>query len=153
MEQRWGDYVLTDDVSRMDPARIHEWLSQEAYWSMGRTLQDVVESLRQSRAYGVLLGEEQIAVARAITDGVTFAYLCDVFVAKAYRNQKIGGWMLSCMLADLRDAKVRQVLLATRDAHSLYRRAGFHELSRPERWLELDATTETSMQGDSDDAR
>jgi hypothetical protein len=39
------------------------------------------------------------------------------------------------------------------DAHSLYRRAGFHELNRPERWLELDATTEATMQGDSDDAR
>jgi ribosomal protein S18 acetylase RimI-like enzyme len=142
MEQRWGDYVLTDDVSRMDLARIHGWLSQEAYWSAGRTFDDVVESLRQSRTYGVLLGDEQVAVGRAITDGVTFAYLCDVFVAKAYRNQQIGSWMLRCILADLRDSNIRQVLLATRDAHALYRRAGFHTVSRPERWLELDPTTE-----------
>lgn len=145
MDQRWGDYVLTDDVSRMDLARVHGWLSQEAYWSTGRTFEDVVESLRQSRTYGVLLGEEQVAVGRAITDGVTFAYLCDIFVAKAYRNQQIGSWMLRCILGDLRDSNIRQVLLATRDAHALYRRAGFHTVSRPERWLELDPTTEGDM--------
>jgi N-acetylglutamate synthase-like GNAT family acetyltransferase len=153
MEWRRGEYIVTDDLSRMDLPRIHQWLSQEAYWSTGRSLQDVAESLRQSRTYAVLRNGEQIGMGRAITDGVTFAYLCDVFVAEPYRNQKIGGWMLSCMLADLRDAKIRQVLLATRDAHSLYRRAGFHELNRPERWLELDPTTEGTMQGDSDDAR
>lgn len=145
MEQRWGDYILTDDVSRMDLARIHGWLSQEAYWSMGRTFEDVAESLRQSRTYGVLLGEQQVAVGRVITDGVTFAYLCDVFVAKPYRNEQIGSWMLRWMLSDLRDGNIRQVLLATRDAHGLYRRVGFHTLSRPERWLELDPTTEGEL--------
>jgi N-acetylglutamate synthase-like GNAT family acetyltransferase len=153
MEWRRGEYMVTDDLSRMDIPRIHQWLSQEAYWSMGRSLEDIVESLRRSRTYAVLCNGEQIGMGRAITDGVTFAYLCDVFVAEPYRNQEIGGWMLSCMLADLRDAKIRQVLLATRDAHSLYRRAGFHELNRPERWLELDPTTEGTTQGDHDDER
>ena len=153
MEWHRGEYTVTDDLSRMDMPRIHQWLSQEAYWSLGRSLEDVAESLRESRAYAVLRHGEQIGMGRAITDGVTFAYLCDVFVAEPYRNQKIGRWLLSCMLADLRDARIRQVLLATRDAHSLYRRAGFHGLNRPERWLELDPTTEGTMQGDSDDPR
>ncbi|HEY2313656.1 MAG TPA: GNAT family N-acetyltransferase [Streptosporangiaceae bacterium] len=142
MEERWGDYVVTDDISRMDMASVHQWLSEEAYWSMGRTLQDVVASVRASRTYGVLLADQQVAVGRVITDGVTFAYLCDVFVAEPYRNHQIGGWLLRCMLADLRAAKIRQVLLATRDAHALYQRAGFHTLNRPERWLELDPTVE-----------
>lgn len=153
MEWRRGEYLVTDDLSRMDMPRIHQWLSQEAYWSMGRSLEDVAESLRQSRTYAVLRNGEQVGIGRAITDGVTFAYLCDVFVAEPYRNQQIGAWMLSCMLADLRDAGIRQVLLATRDAHALYRRAGFHELNRPERWLEIDPTTEGTTQGDRDDAR
>jgi N-acetylglutamate synthase-like GNAT family acetyltransferase len=153
MEWRRGEYIVTDDLSRMDMSRIHQWLSKEAYWSMGRSLEDVAESLRQSRTYAVLLNGEQIGIGRAITDGVTFAYLCDVFVAEPYRDKQIGAWMLSCMLADLRDAKIRQVLLATRDAHSLYRRAGFHALNRPERWLELDPTTEGTSKGDNNDAR
>jgi GNAT superfamily N-acetyltransferase len=152
MEERWGDYVLTDDISRMDMSRVHHWLSEEAYWSMGRTFDDVIASVRQSRTYGVLLGEDQVAIGRVITDGVTFAYLCDVFVAEPYRNHHVGGWMLQCILADLRAASIRQVLLATRDAHALYRRAGFHTLNRPERWLELDPTVDT-RRGDHDDAR
>jgi GNAT superfamily N-acetyltransferase len=144
MQERWGDYVVTDDVSRMDMTRVHRWLCDEAYWSMGRTLEDVVASVRQSRTYGVLLADQQIAIGRAITDGVTFAYLCDVFVAEPYRNHQIGSWLLRCMLADLRAARIRQVILATRDAHALYRRAGFHTLDRPERWLELDPTVTNS---------
>jgi len=150
MEWRRGEYTVTDDLSRMDVARIHQWLSEEAYWSLGRSRADVAESLRQSRTYAVLRGSEQIGIGRAITDGITFAYLCDVFVAEPYRNRQIGGWLLSCILADLRDAKIRQVLLATRDAHALYRRVGFHDLNRPERWLELDPTTEGTIQGDND---
>jgi ribosomal protein S18 acetylase RimI-like enzyme len=150
MEERRDGYLLTDDSSLMDMARIHRWLSEEAYWSLGRSLEDVTASLRRSRSYGVLHAGQQIAVARAITDGVTFAYLCDVFVAEPYRNQRIGSWMLDRMIADLRDSKIRQVLLATRDAHALYRRVGFHELNRPERWLEIDPTTEATIRGDRD---
>jgi GNAT superfamily N-acetyltransferase len=144
MERRRGDYVLTDDPSRMDAATIHSWLYGQAYWSLGRSLEDVTASLSQSRTYGVLHGEEQVAVGRVISDGVTFAYLCDFFVAEARRNQAIGSWMLACMIEDLRTSKVAQILLATRDAHALYLRAGFHSLTRPERWLELDPTAETT---------
>jgi len=140
MEQRRGDYVVTDDLARMDLATIHRWLCEEAYWSMGRSLADVTESLRRSRAYGVLRAGQQVGVGRVITDGVTFAYLCDVFVAPSCRNKLLGSWLLSCMIADLRDTNIKQVLLATRDAHALYQRAGFHPLDRPERWLELDPT-------------
>ena len=142
MEQRRGDLVLTDDQSRMSVETIHRWLSAEAYWSLGRTLAAVTESLRRSHVYGVLDGEEQAGLARVITDGVSFAYICDVFVAEGRRNAGIGGWLVDAMLADLRASNVKQVLLATRDAHALYQRKGFHTLNRPERWLEIDPTVE-----------
>ncbi|MGH3273400.1 MAG: GNAT family N-acetyltransferase [Streptosporangiaceae bacterium] len=138
MERRRGDYEVTDDLSRMDLTSIHQWLSQEAYWSLGRTLAEVTQSLGRSRTYGVLHAGQQVAVGRVITDGVTFAYICDVFVAAPSRGQGLGSWLLGCMLADLRASGIRQVLLATRDAHALYRRTGFHQVNRPERWLELD---------------
>jgi hypothetical protein len=32
---------------------------------------------------------------------------------------------------------LRRWLLATRDAHGLYRKAGFTELKTPERWMEV----------------
>jgi GNAT superfamily N-acetyltransferase len=142
MEQRRGDLLLTDDPARMDLPRVHGWLSEEAYWSLGRSLEAVTQSVRHSTVYGVLQGSEQIAVARVITDGVVFAYVCDVFVADAHRGQGIGGWIVEAILTDLREQKVGQVLLATRDAHALYQRYGFRPLIRPERWLELDPTVD-----------
>jgi GNAT superfamily N-acetyltransferase len=142
MEQRRGELVLTDDPARMDLPRIHGWLCDEAYWSLGRSLEAVTESVRRSTVYGVLQGTDQIAVARVITDGVVFAYVCDVFVADSHRRQGIGGWLVETILTDLRNKQVGQVMLATRDAHALYQRYGFGPLARPERWLEVDPTVD-----------
>lgn len=145
MEERRGEFLLTDDLLRMNLATIHGWLSEEAYWAKGRSYEDVTASLRQSHTYGVLQGDRQIAVARTITDGVTFAYLCDVFVEESSRNQLIGSWMLNRLVADLLERKISQVLLATRDAHQFYLRSdlGFHPLTNPGRWLELNPTSDT----------
>lgn len=140
MHDRRGDYEMTDDTTRMDATRIHGWLSEQAYWALGRSLETVHESLRCATVYGVFHGEQQVAVARVVTDGVTFGYLCDVFVAESCRNQGIGSWLLQGVLAELRAKKIKQVLLATRDAHGFYLRAGFHLVDHPERWLELDPT-------------
>jgi predicted GNAT family acetyltransferase len=142
MEQRRGDLLLADDLSRLDVARIHDWLCHEAYWALDRNREAVDESLRRSHVYGVWQDEQQIAVARVITDGVAFAYICDVFVAAGNRGQGIGSWLVDCIVADLREERVEQVLLATRDAHALYLGAGFHGLNRPERWLELNPTVD-----------
>jgi GNAT superfamily N-acetyltransferase len=142
MDESRGDLVLTDDRLLLDLPTIHGWLCDEAYWSLGRTFRQVADSLRRSDVYGVLHDGKQVGFARVITDGVVFAYICDVFVAAANRGQGIGGWLVERILADLRGKGVKQVLLATRDAHSLYQRSGFHALSRPERWLEFDPTVE-----------
>jgi GNAT superfamily N-acetyltransferase len=142
MEARRGDLVLTDDRSRVDVARVHGWLCDEAYWSLGRSLEAVTTSIRRSDVYSVFRDQEQVALSRVITDGVSFGYLCDVFVAADNRRQGIGSWMVDAMLADLREKNVKQVLLATRDAHAVYQRAGFHTMTRPERWLEIDPTVD-----------
>jgi GNAT superfamily N-acetyltransferase len=141
MERRRGADVLTDDVERMHVPTIHGWLSNEAYWSLGRSVEAVSESLRHSRVYGVFRDGRQIAFARVITDDVSFAYLCDVFVESIHRRESLGSWVLDTVLDDLRDRGIAQILLATRDAHTFYERAGFHPLTRPERWLEVDPTS------------
>jgi N-acetylglutamate synthase-like GNAT family acetyltransferase len=147
MEERRGELLLTDDLARMDIGTIHGWLANEAYWAKGRSFEVVAASLRQSHTYGVLNGERQIAVARTITDGVTFAYLCDVFVEELSREKQIGSWMLKRMISDLREAKISQVLLATRDAHRFYSRSelGFHPLTNPDRWLEVNSIAESPI--------
>jgi GNAT superfamily N-acetyltransferase len=140
MQRAKDGYLVTDDKSRLDLTTVHRWLSESAYWSLGRTLEQVIESCQQARVYGVLdRSGQQVAFGRVITDDVTFAYICDVFVAEPMRGQGVGRYLLDRILDDLRRRQVPQVVLATRDAHEFYQRAGFGPLANPQRWLELDA--------------
>lgn len=86
-----------------------------------KRVRDAVErSLTNSLCFGLYEGEKQIGLARVVSDYATFAYSCDVYVLDAYQGKGLGAW-----------------LLATRDAHELYRKTGFTELKTPERWMEI----------------
>jgi GNAT superfamily N-acetyltransferase len=75
-------------------------------------------------------------VARVLSDNAVFAYLMDVFIHEEYRGRGLGQWLLESVMAhpDLRD--VRRWMLATRDAHELYARFGFHPVDDPSLWME-----------------
>ena len=79
---------------------------------------------------------EQVGFARVVTDYTTFAWLCDVFVAEEARGQALGKQLVESVLAHPELQGLRRWMLATRDAHELYRRFGFRELAAPERWME-----------------
>jgi GNAT superfamily N-acetyltransferase len=77
-------------------------------------------------------------MARATTDLATFAWICDVFVDAAWRAQGVGNWLMREIVAHLRSLGIPRQVLATRDAHEVYRRVGFSPLLVPERWMEID---------------
>jgi GNAT superfamily N-acetyltransferase len=62
--------------------------------------------------------------------------VCDVFVIDAYRGQGLGKWLMETIVTHPDFAKIRRFMLATRDAHDLYKQSGFQSLSAPERWME-----------------
>ncbi len=131
-----GVRVSTDhadvDLDWLVPA-----LSERAYWALGRTRAQIERTLERSWAYSALDGDRQVGFARLITDGVTFAWVCDVFVDEAERGRGIGDLLIGAIVGDPRLADVRRVVLATRDAHGLYGRHGFVPLVSPERWMQL----------------
>ncbi|WP_430780385.1 GNAT family N-acetyltransferase [Actinoplanes sp. G11-F43] len=93
---------------------------------------------------------EQVAFARAVTDGATFAWICDVFVDQHHRGHGLGKWMIDTILADLSERGIQRFLLATRDAHDVYRRSGFTELAGTHRFMEIDRRpTRESVLGNS----
>ena len=59
--------------------------------------------------------------------------LKDVFILESYRGQGLGKYLVKYILEypELRD--VPRWLLGTQDAHGLYRRYGFENLTEPER--------------------
>lgn len=135
--QRDG-YVLTGDASRIDVGRVHRWLSDESYWAAGRTYDVVARSLEGSMPYAIFAGADQVGFARAVTDGATFAWICDVFIADDHRGRGLGRWLVDGIVEDLSRDGVPRFLLATRDAHEVYRRSGFTALEGADRFMEID---------------
>lgn len=133
-------YVLTADPKRVDFTRVHRWLSEESYWAAGRSYDLVARSIDGSLPYSIFTtdGAEQVAFARAVTDGATFAWICDVFVDESHRARGLGQWMIDTIVADLSDRGILRFLLATRDAHDVYRRSGFEDLAGAHRFMEID---------------
>jgi GNAT superfamily N-acetyltransferase/DNA-binding MarR family transcriptional regulator len=131
-------YVLTRDPARIDVARVHRWLSEESYWAAGRAIEVVARSVEGSLPYSVFAGTDQVGFARAVTDGVTFAWICDVFVDDGHRGRGLGRWLVDSIVEDLSDDGVARFLLATKDAHEVYRRSGFAPLDGADRFMQID---------------
>jgi GNAT superfamily N-acetyltransferase len=133
-EYQRGNYIISTDKTRLNLNLIHEFLSQRSYWAQGRSLATVQNSIEHSLCFGVYNDTQQVGFARVVTDYATFAWLCDVFILETHRGKNLGKWLIECVTAhpDLQGLFV----LATRDAHELYRRyGGFEDLSAPERWM------------------
>lgn len=127
---------ISTDRSRLDIVYIHRYLSEECYWAIGRSRAVVEKSLANSLNFGVYDGDRQIGFARVVTDYATFAWLCDVFIDAAYRGQGLGRRLVETVIAHPELQGLRNFILATRDAHELYRQyGGFETLAAPDRWM------------------
>jgi len=121
-----GDgFELDDDPARVDLDRVHAYLTNEAYWALGRP-RDVQQRLvrEAARVVGLYLDGEQVGFCRAATDGVSFVYLADVYVLPEHRGRGLGAELVREMV-DNGPLADRRWLLHTEDAHALYRKFGF----------------------------
>ena len=139
--QRDG-YTLSTDKDRVDVDTVHRWLSQDAYWALGRPREVVTESVRGCDVWSVFAPDgAQVAFTRVVTDGLTFGWICDVYVDPAHRGRGIATWLSGEVVADLRARQTGRLVLATRDAHGVYRRVGFALPDRPDKYMELELGT------------
>lgn len=134
---RWshGEFVADDDPARLDLDVVHGFL-RTAYWSPGVPREVVARAIAGSLNVGVYAGGgEQVAFARAVTDRATFAWIADVFVLPQYRGHGLGRFVVSTLLDHPELRGLRRIMLATADAHELYRSYGFTDLADPTRYL------------------
>ncbi|HET9786143.1 MAG TPA: GNAT family N-acetyltransferase [Pyrinomonadaceae bacterium] len=138
MSREWkrGEFSISTDPKQLDITVIHKYLSTDSYWAQGRTVDTVKRSIENSLNFGLYKAEQQIGFARVVTDYATFAWLADVFVLDTYRGRGLGKWLVEVILSHPDLQRFRRWVLATKDAHELYRQFGFIELKRPERWME-----------------
>ena len=135
-EWRRGEYTISTDNESLDLATIHDFISNHSYWGRGRRIKTVQRSLDHSLNFGIFKKDQQVGFARVVTDFATFAWIADVFILEEHRGQGLAKWLMKSILSHPELQGFRRWVLATRDAHELYRKFGFQELRRPERWLE-----------------
>jgi len=136
-QQVLGEYEISTDAHRLNIQVIHNFLSEESYWSPGIPRAIVERAIQNSLCFGVYLLTEQVGFARVVTDKSTFALLADVFVLGAHRGKGLSKWLMSCVVGHEDLQGLRRLLLLTSDAHSLYRQFGFKELGNPSRFMEV----------------
>jgi GNAT superfamily N-acetyltransferase len=132
------EYEISTDRSRLDLDAIHRFLSTEAYWSPGVARETVERSIEYSVCFGVYRGAEQVGFARVVTDRATFAWLADVYIESAHRGRGLSKRLMAALLGHPELAGMRRWMLATADAHGLYRQFGFAELVNPGRFLAVE---------------
>jgi GNAT superfamily N-acetyltransferase len=134
-----GAFTFSDDAARLDFAAIHHYLAHESYWAVGRSRETVEKSFARSHPFGVYEAGRQIGWARVVTDYTTFAWLADVYILPDYRRRGLSKQLMAFIIAHPELQKMRRWVLATKDAHELYRQYGFREMVYPERWMERPA--------------
>jgi len=96
----------------------------------GRSADALRRSFEQSQHVAFARdGDRVVGMARLLSDGVSNAYLVDVWTASTHRRQGIASEMIRALLDEVPG---QHVGLQTDDAQELYRSLGFE--SQPEFW-------------------
>ena len=120
----------------MDIDLIHSFLTR-SYWAEGISKEIIRRSIEGALCFGVFENDKQIGFARMITDKATFAYLADVFIIDEYRGLGLSKWLMKVIMSYPDLQGLRRLMLATRDAHELYKKFGFTLLNNVDRWMHI----------------
>jgi len=124
---------ISRDKSRIDRARVYQWMG-ESYWADQRPHEVIDQSIEASDCWLAFDGNEMVGFARVITDGATFAWLCDVYVGEEFRGRGVSRALMDAIMGCCEYATVRW-MLGTRDAHGLYEKYGFETSTVSDRWM------------------
>jgi len=130
-----NEYEVLLGSEFMDVASIQAYLTT-SYWSEGIPIEVVARAVRNSVCCGVFFSGQQIGFARAVTDAATFAYIADVYILEAHRGNGLAKQLIDSLVSQKELQGLRRMMLATRDAHSLYERYGFKALANPDLIME-----------------
>ncbi|CCF00642.1 putative GCN5-related N-acetyltransferase (plasmid) [Sinorhizobium fredii HH103] len=135
--QRDG-YWLSTDRSRLDLDLIHRYLVEGSYWARGLDRALFERALEGSLPVAIYAPDGRLATfARVVTDLAVFAYLRDVFTLPAHRGRGLAAWLSEAIRQHPELATVTNWMLATRDAHAVYEKAGFRRVPHPEYYMSV----------------
>jgi N-acetylglutamate synthase-like GNAT family acetyltransferase len=137
-------FKITDNKDDMDIDAIHEYLSR-SYWAKDVPKSVVTKAVKNSLCFAVLASdtnntdskEKQVGFARLITDSATFAYLADVYILEEHRGNGLSKQLMATIVKHRQLQGLRRIMLATKDAHGLYKQYGFTELTDQTMFMQL----------------
>src|SRR6187401_2624042 len=128
-------FTISTEKEKLDIDLIHSFLNR-TYWAEGISKEIIKRSIEGSLCFGVYENDKQavtagrqVGFARMITDKATFAYLADVFIIEEYRGRGLSKWLMEVIMSHPDLQGLRRMMLATRDAHELYKKFGFTSLN------------------------
>jgi N-acetylglutamate synthase-like GNAT family acetyltransferase len=130
-------FLISTDKSILNKDFIYDFLTNQSYWAKGIPQEKVETAINESICFGVYHHHQQIGFARVISDKSTFAYLADVFIVDEYRKQGLSKWLVQTIMAYADFQSLRRWMLATADAHELYKKFGFEPLNSANRWMQI----------------
>lgn len=131
------EFCISTDKAKLDVDSVHNFLSTKAYWCLNIPKERVQIAIQNSLCFGVYHEENQIGFARVISDFSTVAYLGDVFVLEEYRGKGLSKWLMEVIMSHPNLQGLRRWILLTGDAHNLYRKFGWTDISDPKKWMEV----------------
>lgn len=134
MDNLFSEMIVSTNFNDIDQEFVIRELHQTE-WAKKRPREVILLSLTHSLCYSCFLHGKQVGFMRVITDGFTFAYLCDVVVTLNYRKLGVAKKMMQELSKNPELQKLNWIL-RTKDAHGLYGKFGFINPSRPERYME-----------------
>ena len=136
MQEKHKNYTISTDKTKLNLEVIHDFLANSSYWAEGRSFDVVRASIENSLCFGIYKGTELAGFARVVTDYATLAWVCDLFILEEYRREGLGKWLIEYIVAYPELQGLKNMLLATKDAHEMYRKyGGFEKLSVPSKWM------------------
>lgn len=130
------NYLLSTDRRKLNYAFVTSNL-QNYYWASDLDKSEIKISIDNSRSYGLYHNDVQIGFAKVLTDYSRFAYLSDVFIVDEYKGKGLSIFMLKGILTDPILKNIKKWMLATRDAHGLYKKLGFTPLKDPKGFMQM----------------
>jgi GNAT superfamily N-acetyltransferase len=127
--------VISTDPALLDASAVFGFLEQAQWWT-GLTRESLDRALRNSLCFSLLEGGRQIGLARVITDCVTYAYLCDVYIVEDRRGKGLGSWLIRSVLEHPDVKHLKRVALITHDAQTFYLDLDFRFTSHSDCYME-----------------
>ena len=125
---RRAGFTIATDPAATDLDLVCGFLAG-SYWAKGLAREVLERSIAAALVYNLIedASGRQVGFARVVTDRARMAWLSDVFVLESHRGRGLGRWLAQTAMDDPRLATVRRWMLATDDAHGLYRQLGWQD--------------------------